>query len=98
MLGEWRVVDEFLPLELGGVDAILGMQWLYSLGITEVYWKNLIVTFTHQGKKVFTRGDRSLTKARVSLKNLMKFWGEEGIFSRMSCVGNERVMGRGRFD
>ena len=26
MLGEWRVVDEFLPLELGGVDAILGMQ------------------------------------------------------------------------
>lgn len=26
MLGEWKVIDEFLPLELGGVDAILGMQ------------------------------------------------------------------------
>ena len=35
MLGDWKVIDEFLPLELGGVDAILNMQWLYSLGITE---------------------------------------------------------------
>ena len=45
MIGEWRVIDDFLLLELGGVDAILGMQWLYSLGITEVDWKNLILTF-----------------------------------------------------
>ena len=51
-LGEWRVVDEFLPLELGGVDAILGMQWLYSLGVTEVDWKNLILTFTDQQRRL----------------------------------------------
>lgn len=30
------MIDEFLPLELGGVDAILGMQWLYSLETREV--------------------------------------------------------------
>ena len=77
MIGEWKVIDEFLPLELGGIDAILGMKWLNSLGITEVDWKNLILSFMYQGKKVIIRGDPSLTKARVSLKNLVKTWGEE---------------------
>ncbi|TYK13876.1 Ty3/gypsy retrotransposon protein [Cucumis melo var. makuwa] len=73
----WKVTDSFLPLQLGGVDMILGMQWLHSLGVTEVDWKRLVLTFHHQGKKVVIRGDPSLTKARVSLKNLMKSWGAD---------------------
>lgn len=48
-LNEWTVKDNFLPLELGGVDIILRMQWLYSLGVTEVDWKNLSLTFQFQG-------------------------------------------------
>ena len=31
----------------------------------------------YQGKKIIIRGDPSLTKAKVSLKNLVKTWGEE---------------------
>ena len=72
------------------MDALLGMQWLYSLGITEVDWKNLILTFTHQGKKVTIRGDPSLTKARVSLKSLMKSWGEEDQGFLVECRALER--------
>ena len=90
VLGKWRVVDDFLPLELGGVDAILGMQWLYSLGITEVDWKNLILTFTHHKEKVVIRGDPSLTKARVSLKTLMKSWGEDDQGFLVECRALER--------
>ncbi|KAA0036907.1 Transposon Ty3-G Gag-Pol polyprotein [Cucumis melo var. makuwa] len=49
LLNDWKVTADFLPLELGEVDAILGMQWLYSLGVTEMDWKNLMMTF-FQGK------------------------------------------------
>ncbi|TYK23171.1 Ty3/gypsy retrotransposon protein [Cucumis melo var. makuwa] len=56
-LGDCKVTDSFLPLELGGVDAIMGMQWLHSLGITEVDWKNLILTFYERGNKAMERRD-----------------------------------------
>ncbi|KAA0047238.1 Ty3/gypsy retrotransposon protein [Cucumis melo var. makuwa] len=76
-LDGWQVTDSFLPLQLGGVDMILGMQWLHSLGVTEVDWKRLVLTFHHQGRKVVIRGDPSLIKTRVSLKNLVKSWGAD---------------------
>ena len=38
------------------MDVILGMQWLYSLGVTEMNWKNLIVTFFYENRKVIIKG------------------------------------------
>lgn len=90
MFGDWKVVDEFLLLELGGVDVTLGMQWLYSLGTIEVDWKNLLLTFTHKGKKVRIQGDPSLTKASVSLKKMMKTLGEEDQGFLVECRALER--------
>ncbi|KAL4030271.1 hypothetical protein IC575_008507 [Cucumis melo] len=72
----WTVKEDFLPLELGGVDVILGMRWLYSLGVTICDWKNLTLTFYDNEKQICIKGDPSLTKARVSLKNLVKTWEE----------------------
>lgn len=63
-----------MPLELGGVDVILGMKWLYSLGEIEMDSKNLTMVFYHENIKVVIRGDPNLTKARVSLKSMMKTW------------------------
>ncbi|KAL0537222.1 hypothetical protein IC582_026197 [Cucumis melo] len=71
-LADWKVTEDFLPLELGGVDVILGMQWLHSLGVTTVDWKNLTFTFTCNGKSICIKGDPNLTKARISLKSMFK--------------------------
>lgn len=59
------------------MDVILGMQWLHSLGVTEVDWRNLAMTFQYEGRKVMIKGDPSLTKTRVSWKTMMKTWGVE---------------------
>ncbi|TYK29890.1 peroxidase 64 [Cucumis melo var. makuwa] len=63
-LQDWLVKEDFLPLELGGVDVILGMQWLYSLRVT-VDWKNLSLSFSCEGKQINIKGDPNLTKARI---------------------------------
>lgn len=72
MLNDWRVTADFLPLELEGVDAILGMPWLYSLGVTEMDRRNLTMIFIHEKNKVVIKGDPSRTKTRVGLKTFMK--------------------------
>ncbi|KAA0059478.1 hypothetical protein IC582_002783 [Cucumis melo] len=84
-LNSWKIVEDFLPLELGGVDVILGMQWLYSLGVTTVDWKNLSLSFMVDGKEVNIKGDPSLTKARISLKNMMKNWEDKDTGFLIEC-------------
>ncbi|TYK13668.1 transposon Tf2-1 polyprotein isoform X1 [Cucumis melo var. makuwa] len=49
-------------------------QWLHTLGVTEVGWWELTLTFVQNEKKVVIRGDPSLTKTKVSLKHIMKTW------------------------
>ncbi|KAA0045922.1 transposon Tf2-1 polyprotein isoform X1 [Cucumis melo var. makuwa] len=49
-------------------------QWLHTLGVTEVGWRELTLTFVQNEKKVVIRGDPSLTKTKVSLKHIMKTW------------------------
>lgn len=74
MLNGWGVVESFLPLELGGVDIIIGRHWLHLSGVAEMVWRNLTMTFYHENNKVVIRGDSSLTKTRVCLKSMIKSW------------------------
>lgn len=66
------VEDDFLPLELGSSDIILGMQWLRKLGEMKVNWQTLTMTFNMVGVTVTLQGDPSLSRASVSIKSLIK--------------------------
>lgn len=71
-------VEDFLPLELGSSNVILGIQWLQKLGRMQVDWNTLTMTVDTTGTKVTLQGDQSLSKTPVSLKTMLKAFREQG--------------------
>lgn len=73
-----EIVDDFLPLELGSSDVILGMKWLSSLGKMTVDWQALVMRFQVGEMAVTLQGDPNLSKSLVGLKAMMKAFKERG--------------------
>jgi len=71
-------VEDFLPLELGSSDVILGMKWLAAVSKMNVDWKTLTMKFQVGDMVVTLQGDPSLSKTLVSLKAMVKTFKEEG--------------------
>lgn len=67
---QWSI-DGYL-FELGGVDLILGVEWLGSLGEVQIDWNKMIMKFIHGTKELELQGDPSLTRSLVSLRSLIK--------------------------
>ncbi|KAA0052082.1 ty3-gypsy retrotransposon protein [Cucumis melo var. makuwa] len=57
-LNNWKIIEDFLPLDLGGVDDVI---------------------------LVNIKGDPSLTKARISHKNMIKNWGDKDAGFLIEC-------------
>ncbi|XP_062108727.1 uncharacterized protein LOC133819478 [Humulus lupulus] len=96
-LGALRVIIDFLPLELGGADVILGIKWLETLGNMQVNWRTMIMKFEMAGTWITLQGDSSLCKSPVSLKAMILsvekeaqgFWVHFGAFSTAEGVSSD---------
>lgn len=96
LLQNVRVVEDFLPLELGSSDVILGMKWLATLGETQVDWGSLIMRFKVGDTAITLHGDPSLSKTLVTMKSMMKAFrkGGEGVLLELGCLMVEEVEGK----
>ncbi|KFK22447.1 hypothetical protein AALP_AAs52132U000100, partial [Arabis alpina] len=74
----YSVVTEFLPLELGSADVILGIQWLASVGDMRCNWKQQRLSFEVDNREVCLQGDPSVCCAMVSMKGLWKALQHQG--------------------
>ncbi|KAA0040484.1 Retrovirus-related Pol polyprotein from transposon 297 family [Cucumis melo var. makuwa] len=68
-----EIIADFLAVELGTVDAVLGMQWLDTIGTMRIHWPSLTMTFW-KGRQIVPKGDPSLIRAKRSLKTIEKTW------------------------
>ncbi|KZV19807.1 peroxidase 64 [Dorcoceras hygrometricum] len=58
--------------ELGGVDIILGVEWLRTLGEIRLDWNKMRMRFKVEGRRVELKGDPTLQRSMLSLKSIGK--------------------------
>ena len=66
------ITTNFLSYSLKGVDMILGMAWLYSLGWKWLHWQKCILKFLQGGETITLQGDQSLYKTKMSINEANK--------------------------
>ncbi|KAK6152940.1 hypothetical protein DH2020_012579 [Rehmannia glutinosa] len=57
---------------LGGVDVILGISWLATLGDAKANWAMMTMDFWADGQHVSLRGDQSLVRREISAAGIQK--------------------------
>lgn len=65
-------MQDFLSIDLGTTDVILGVKWLETLGDVTSNHHSLQLSFMLNGSKVVLQGDPSLVRSQVTLKSLIK--------------------------
>ena len=55
-MGEYILNSPMLSIPMGGVDVVLGVQWLQSLGTVAFNFQQLFLKFFSEGKEVELRG------------------------------------------
>lgn len=61
---------DFIELELGNADVILGVHWLRTLGTCAMNWETHELSFNYQGRRITFCGDSSLQSTKLSLETL----------------------------
>ena len=64
-------VCDFVTVELGNVDIILGMAWHRTLGDCNVNYDEQTMSFNHNGRWETLRGEPALAGTKLSLKSLL---------------------------
>lgn len=67
-----EIEDKFYLFELGGIDVILGIEWLTKLKGITLDWGKSTMTFQQPRKKITIRGDPTLERRVVKPEHLLK--------------------------
>ncbi|KZV19296.1 peroxidase 64 [Dorcoceras hygrometricum] len=71
-LRQCNILIDTYVFELGGVDLILGIDWLRTLGEVVVNWEAMRMSFKLGTETVTLTGDPSLNRTVTSMKSLLK--------------------------
>ncbi|KAK8936447.1 hypothetical protein KSP39_PZI012366 [Platanthera zijinensis] len=69
-IGAHTFTADFYAFALGGLDAILGVAWLQTLGDVRVNWAHMSMLFHHQDQPCRLLGDATLLRSPLSARSL----------------------------
>ncbi|WVZ14135.1 hypothetical protein V8G54_011701 [Vigna mungo] len=78
-LGGVEIAEQYHVFELGGVDVILGVDWLAKLGEVVTNWSKLTMSFKQGGREVIIKGDPTLAREVIALATLFKIMEVESV-------------------
>ncbi|MCH82511.1 retrotransposon gag protein [Trifolium medium] len=70
-IGDFKLSPNLHLFELGGIDVVLGMEWLQTLGDTITNWKQQTMSFWQNQKWVTLRGKEGCRKSFVALQSII---------------------------
>ena len=73
-----KIMQSFFLLELGGVDVVLGMDWLSSLGNILANFQKLTIRWMEKRMVKMIQGDPTLCKSKASWKVALKALKDDG--------------------
>ena len=76
-MGEYVLNSPMLSIPMGGVDVVLGVQWLQSLGTIAFNFQELFMKFSAEGKEVELMGITGKTGKIISSNGMTKLLKKE---------------------
>ena len=85
-LGNYTLTDTFYVVDLSDTDAVLGVQWLYSLGEIGFNYQTLTMSFRDtSGSRVVLRGMSTGAPWTVSAKRMEQIFHHGDVAYAVEC-------------
>ena len=87
-MGEYVLNSPMLAIPMGGVDVVLGVQWLQSLGMVAFNFLELFMKFSLDGKEFELRGITGKPSKLISSHGMTKLLkkGHHGVIAQLCSV------------
>jgi hypothetical protein len=87
-MGEYFLDSPVISIQMGGVEVVLVVQWLQSLGIVALNFQDLFMIFPSDGKEIELRGIQGIPSKVISSNSMTKLFkkGHHGVISQLCTL------------
>jgi hypothetical protein len=77
-----------ISIKMGGVDVVLGVQWLQSLGTMSLNFEDLFMRFSLDGKEIELRGIQGKPSKVISSNRMIKLLkkGHQSVIAQLCSI------------
>jgi len=89
-----------ISIQMGGVDVVLGVQWLQSLGTLALNFQDIFMRFSSERKEIKLRGIQgklSMVISFNSMKQLLKN-GHHGVIAQLCSLNVQTTISSSQLD